>query len=280
MPKKDVSEKTIKPNPVLPGTQITFSNSLLLTQVSGLVFDKERNLYACNFGTPSANIVKIDKHGNVTPLTTQFSNDRNFVSMVCLDNFLYVTGFNNCVYKVDIHSGDLTTFVTLPDNGTNGLAFYNDAFYVVTADGMNSGSVYKVTLDGKVSVFIDKAKLIGTQYNIIAFDTNGDLYITDEGNSAVAKYDHKGNLINSKFISGPYQSVIVNQQYIYVTNYTMNQISQYRTDGSPIKENFAVGGLTFAGGAMAFDVNGDFYCSLEKDMNAGSGNVTLQMIKH
>ena len=59
----------------------------------------------------------------------------------------------------------------------------------------------------------------------------------------------------------------------------MNQISQYSMDGTLIQENFASGGLTFAGGAMAFDVNGDFYCTLEKDLSAGAGNVTLQKIK-
>ena len=76
-----------------------FCNSELLTQMSGLVFDDNNNLYACNFGTPTSCIIKIDKHGNATQLTEQYT-DRNFVSMVYLDNFLYVTGFNNCIYKI------------------------------------------------------------------------------------------------------------------------------------------------------------------------------------
>ena len=41
--------------------QTTFCDSKLLTQVSGLVYDEHNNLYACNFGTPTASII--------TPLT-------------------------------------------------------------------------------------------------------------------------------------------------------------------------------------------------------------------
>ena len=258
--------------------QTTFCDSQLLTQVSGLVYDKANNLYACNFGTPTSNIIKIDSHGKATLLTEQYTGDRNFVSMVYLDKFLYVTGFNNCVYKVDVHTGELTTFVTLPDNGTNGIAHYDDAFYVVTQDGLNSGNVYKVNYDGTYIIFINKNKLIGTQYNIIVTDEDGNFYITDEGNSTVVKYNEDGDLINSEFISGPYQSILIDKNYIYVTNYSMNQISQYDINGVLINEKFAVGGMTFAGGGLAIAKNGKFYCSLEGENGPGIGNVTIQMI--
>jgi len=261
-------------------SQKTFCDSGLLTQVSGLVFDEHNNLYACNFGTPTASIIKIDPHGKATLLTEQYGNDRNFVSMVYLDKHLYVTGFNNSVYKVDVHTGELTTFTTLPDCGTNGLTHNNHAFYVTTQDGPNSGSVYKVDMEGNFSVLVDKAGLIGTQFNSIVSDNDGSLYITDEGNGTVVKYSHDGKLLNSEFMKGTYQSLLIDDDEIYVTNYMMNQISQYDMYGKLYKEKFAVGGLTFAGGGMAINKKGDFYCSLEGEKGPGSGNVTIQMIKN
>jgi len=258
--------------------QTTFCHSNLLTQVSGIVHDKHNNLYACNFGTPTASIIKIDTHGNATLLTEQYAGDRNFVSMVCLGDFLYVTGFNNCVYKVNINSGTLTTFVTLPDNGTNGITYYDGTFYVTTQDGMNSGNVYKVSLNGIFNVFIDKTNLIGTQYNSIVTDEDGNFYITDEGNTTVVKYNEYGVLINANFISGPFQSLLIHNENIFVTNYNINQISKYAMNGVLIDEKFATGGLTFAGGGMVVDKNGTFYCSLENENGAGSGNVTIQKV--
>ena len=263
-----------------PGVQSTVSESPLFTQVSGFAFDKHNNLYACNFGTPDANIIKIDEDGNVTPLTKNFPGDRNFISMVYLDKFLYVTGFNNHVYKVDTRSGELTTFATLPNNGTNGLTFHDGAFYVVTCDGMNTGNIYKVNMDGTFSIFIKESDLEGTQYNGVVSDKDGNFYFTDEVKDAVAKHSWDGKLINSKFITGQHQAMIIHKHKIYLTDYTKNQISQYDMDGKLINEKFAEGGLTYAGGAMAFAENGDFYFTLEKDLSAGSGNVTLQKLSH
>jgi hypothetical protein len=260
--------------------QTVFCYSPLLTQVSGLVFDDHNNMYACNFGSPSAGIVKIDKHGQATPLTELYSSDRNFVTMVHLDEFLYVTGFNNCVYKVDIHTGELTTFATLPQNGTNGLVFSNGFFYVICQNGMQSGNVYRITRDGsEVSVFISENTLEGTQYNTISTDEYANLYITDELSNSVVKYSHDGKLIDSKFIPGTFQTVLVHDDAIYLTNYTMNQISKYDLDGKLIEENFACGGLTFAGGGMAFDKKDRFYCSLEGVNGPGIGEVTIQVLK-
>jgi sugar lactone lactonase YvrE len=262
----------------MPFSQKTFCDSELLTQVSGMVHDEYNNLYACNFGSPSACIIKIDPQGKATLLTEQYGSDRNFVTMVYLDKFLFVTGFNDCVYKVDVHTGKLTTFVTLPDKGTNGLTFYKNAFYVTTQDGPNSGSVYKVDKEGNFSVFINKEGLIGTQYNSIVCDNDGNLYITDEGNESVVKYSHDGKVLNSEFMKGQYQSLLIDDDEIYVTNYMINQISQYDMCGKMYKEKFAVGGLTFAGGGMSMNNNGVFYCSLEGETGPGRGKVSIQKI--
>ena len=286
-------------------TTTTFCSSNLLTQISGLVFDDDHNLYACNFGTPTATIVQIDSHGVATSLikhdltnenqpttaddkkhgkkhTTQ-TGSRNFASMVLLGKQLYVTGFNHCVYTLDVNSGNLKTLVTLPDFGTNGMTYSNGALYVITADasnnGMSSGSVYKVDpKHGTFEVFIDKnvQNLSGTQYNMVDTDAHGNFYITDEGNGTVVQYDPSGKLINKSFISGPYQSILIDNQHIYVSHYDANQICQYDMNGNLTMDNFAAGGLTFCGGGMAFDANGKFYCSLENP-TAGSGNVTIQM---
>ena len=51
----------------------------------------------------------------------------------------------------------------------------------------NSGNVYIVDRDGKNKIFIDKEELIGTQYNCIVNDKEGNFYITDEGKLKVVK---------------------------------------------------------------------------------------------
>jgi hypothetical protein len=260
-------------------SQTVFCDSKLLTQISGLVFDGHDNLYACNFGSETASIIKIDPYGNATLLTEQYGSDRNFASMVYLDGFLYVTGFNNCVYKVDIHNGHLSVFATLPNNGTNGITFFDDNFYVVTGNGMQSGNVYKIERNGKFTIFISENNLAGTQYCGIANDSKGNFYITDEGTNSVVKYNKDGTLINLSFITGPFQSIIIKNKIIYLSNYGANQISQYDMGGKLMNDNFAVGALTFCGGGMAISKDARFYCSLENMNGPGSGNVTIQM-KH
>lgn len=262
----------------MPSSSV-FCNSDLLTQVSGLVCDEHNNMYACNFGTPATCIIKIDTTGKATPLTQQY-DDRNFVTMVYLDDFLYVTGFNNCVYKVEIHTGELTTFVTLPQNGTNGLTYSDGAFYVVCMNGMQTGNVYKINMEGEYSVFISEDSLAGTQYNIITTDKHGDFYITDAGKNSIVKYDKEGKLMNSSLITGEHQSILINKQHIYLTNYLVNKISQYDMHGKLINDQFAIGGLTFAGGGMAVDKHNNFYFSLEGVDGPGAGNVSIRKITY
>lgn len=256
----------------------TFCNSLHLTQISALVYDENNNLYACNFGSPTASIIKINPDGEASVLINHEGSDRNFVSMVYLKHFLYVTGFNNCVYKVNIDNGDISIFVTLPENGTNGIAHLNGAFYVVcmNANCMQTGNIYKINMDGTYSIFISEDKLGGTQYNIIATDKDGNFYITDEGQNAVVKYNIAGELIDPKFITGEFQSILIHNNHIYVTNYLINQISQYNIDGKLINKEFAIGGLTFAGGGMAFNKHDDFYYSME----VNSGEAIIQIMQH
>lgn len=257
-------------------TQTVFCASKLLTQISGIVFDENENMYACNFGTPSASIVKIDPYGTATLLTHQYGSDRNFVNMVYLHGFLYVTGFNNFVYKVNVHNGELTTFATLPEGGTNGITYFHNNFYVITQNGMQSGNVYKIDTHGKHSIFISEYNLAGTQYCGIAADSHGNFYITDEGTNSVVKYDINGKLINVSFIQGPFQAILINQDHIYLSYYTANQIDLYNLDGTVIEHYYAFGGLTFCGGGMALSNNGHFYCSVEDVKGPGSGNVTIQ----
>jgi len=122
--------------------------------------------------------------------------------------------------------------------------------------------------------------LAGTQYNIITTDKHGDFYITDEGNNSVVKYDKKGKLMNPTLIIGEHQSIVINKHNIYLTNYLVNKISKYDMEGTLIKDEFAKGGLTFAGGGMTVDNHNNFYFSLEGVNGAGAGNVSIRKIAY
>jgi sugar lactone lactonase YvrE len=255
-------------------SETTFCSSNLLTLVSSLVFDSDTgNLYAANFGNTTANIVKINSSGVASLLTQQY-NDRNFSGMAYFNGFLYVTGDENYVYKVNAESGELTTFATLLNGSiTAGITYWNNNLYVV-CNGLSS-AIYQVNVNtATVTVFINGTSLSTTYPNYIATDSNGNFYITDNKYNRVLKYNSSGSLITRTFISNvTFQTIIFYNNYFYFTNYDTNFISQYDINGNLITDNYAVGGLTYQGGGIAFDNNGNFYVS-----NSLNGETTIQYI--
>lgn len=257
-------------------TQTIFCNSNLLTQVSSLVFDDVGNLYATNFGAPTSNILKIDTLGNASTLVTADSG--NYAGMVYVNEYLYVTGYNNEVYKVDITTGTLTVFCTLPQNGAaRGITYFSGAFYVVSTDntgGSRVGTVFQIQPNGAYSVFISHSNL-GVA-DCITVDTSGNFYITETEANQVLKFNSSGTLIQT-LIVGSFGAILCYNNNLYLCDWQNNKISQYDINGNLITPNYAVGGSTYVGGGLAFDANGVFYVSNELPNGPGAGNVTILM---
>uniref|UniRef100_A0A6C0E464 Hedgehog/Intein (Hint) domain-containing protein n=1 Tax=viral metagenome TaxID=1070528 RepID=A0A6C0E464_9ZZZZ len=258
-----------------------FSNSGLFGQISSLVVDENDNLYASNFNSPPATIVKVSKNGAATLLATitPGSISINFAGMVYVNGYLYVTGYNYNVYKVDINSGTITVFVTLPQDGTLGITYVGGYFYIVSG-ARSPNRVYKVTLDGlSYSVFYE----ISNSYNLlyITADTSGNFYITSYRSSNVIQLNSSGQLITSNFItsnSNVPNTIIFHDNQFYCSNGNVNKVSQYDINGALITDNYAFGGQTYYGGGIVFDSKNNFYVSndITYDNTHENGIYTIQ----
>lgn len=241
--------------------QSIFCSSNLLTQVSSLVCDDDGNVYASNFTSNATNIIKIDTNGNATQLTSSniFDYEVNHTGMVYVNGYLYVTGYNRRVYKVNIVGGGVTTFVNLPSDNTTGITYYNESLYVVCN---YLPTIYKVNMDGTYSVFITQNLSYPTY---ITNDIDGNFYITDNG--SILKYNNLGLFLkdfnNTNFApNGIISTIIYYNNYLYGTSLiNINYISKYDLNGNLITHSYAIGGSTIFRGGIAFDKNGNFYVS-------------------
>ena len=94
----------------------------------------------------------------------------------------------------------------------------------------------------------------------LAFDTTGNLYVSNNTGNTVSKYDSSGTLLNATYItglSGPRGIAFDTTGNLYVTNSTANTVSKYNSTGSVINANF-ITGLSGPIG-IAFDTAGNLY---------------------
>lgn len=257
--------------------QSIFCSSGLLTQVSSLVCDDDGNVYASNFTSNATNIIKIDTNGNATQLTANNNGNVNYVGMVYVNGYIYVTGYNSNVYKVNIVGGEVTTFVTLPRDSTTGITYYNGSLYVVC---QTSPTIYKVDMDGTYSIFISQNLFIP---NYVTTDTDGNFYVTDNG--SIRKYNNSGlflkNFNNVYAPNGLISTIIYYNNYLYgttlINTINTNYISKYDLNGNLITYYYATGGSNIFRGGITFDKNGNFYVS---NFLSYGGPYTIQTIKN
>jgi hypothetical protein len=242
-------------------SQLIFSGSGLFKVVTSLVYDNVNgNLYATNYGDPNnSNIIEIDSNGIARQLTQGY-NDRDFSGMVYLDGFLYVTGYTKYVYKVNVTSGVVTTFATIPvDCNTVGITHWNGDLYVVCM-GANNG-IYKINVNSaNVSIFISSQVLTTSSPNYITTDSNGNFYISvDDTSPKIIKFDNSGNLINNAFITGKYfQTIIFYNNYLYTTDFETKDVYKYDMNGALIGKAGSLGSF-YLGGGITFSDNGTLY---------------------
>jgi hypothetical protein len=249
-------------------SQLLFSGSGLFKAVTSLAYDNVNgNLYAANFGdhnnSNNSNIIKIDANGIATSLTSGY-NDRDFSGMIYLDGFLYVTGYNQYVYKVNVTSGFVTTFATIPGSCiTVGITHWNGDLYVVCM-GADKG-IYKINVNSaNVSIFISSQVLATLTPMYITTDSNGNFYISvDDTSPKIIKFDNSGNLINNAFITvaGKYfETIIFYNNYLYITdlNSLTGDVYKYDMNGSLIGKAGSLGSV-YQGGGITFSDNGTLY---------------------
>ncbi len=122
-------------------------------------------------------------------------------------------------------------------------------------------------------------KLVGPQY--LALDGKGYLWVTDWGNSRVARYDLSGNFIQSiSGIDGP-TGIAVYEDRLYVSEKTAKRVLVYDLSGNfigTLGEGVLAGpeGISFSpeGMLLVADSNGIRECDVEKEIWTNLGDTS------
>ncbi len=119
-----------------------------------------------------------------------------------------------------------------------GAAIFSCAAYAGSA--YQSGDVFAAVGNGLVDEFTPTGTLVqvindgsGSAFTTgMAFDSGGNLFVTNFSNGTVSKLDNSGNIINSSFITGltnPESLAISNAGNIFVGDAGTNKINEYNS---------------------------------------------------
>lgn len=166
---------------------------------------------------------------------------------------------NGVLYTVDsgvLRSFDLKSGQPLKSVEVSGSTFLNGV--AVAADGTAYISntraeyrVYRVTADGKVSVFVEGAPL--NLPNGVAIDGDGNIVVVNVGDNAVLTFSPRGKLLTTEHtVEGGNDGVIVTEDGTkYVSSVRFGSVSQLRR-GQPAK--IIASGIPSAA-SMCYDSN-------------------------
>jgi sugar lactone lactonase YvrE len=140
---------------------------------SMLTFGRDGNLYASLFNART--VVRIASTGAVSTFSTGYFDTEGlaFDRIGSLGNLYVVNNFDTTLSKVGPTGGTATPFATLPTQYNIGLAVGPDDNIYVAGNAGTTGSVTKITPSGVKSVFATFPE----KPNGIAFDRNGYLYV-------------------------------------------------------------------------------------------------------
>jgi hypothetical protein len=216
------------------GTVSTFAN---VSYASGLVFDKDNNLYVAVYG--GNKVMKVTPAGNVTRFAgtggrsfTGDDGDRLSASMEGSNGIAFDASGENLyiatsarIRKINMSTGIITTFagngiaasngddgdkLAASFKGPAGLAFDKDGnLYVGEYWGGNR--IRKINMStGIVTKFAGGTTAILNQPAQITFDTAGNLYVADSGNKRIQKITPAGSITTEATSSGALYSLALN----------------------------------------------------------------------
>lgn len=141
-----------------------------------------------------------------------------------------------------------------------GAAFFENSLYVV-----GTGGIWKIELNGQASVWLPLGNfpISPSLLNDLAFDSAGNLYISDTNRSVIFKADREGRvtvfLDPSKVpgLSGPNGLVFDAENNFYIVDLNSSKLFKVAPDGTVkvLLENVG------AGDGLAFDSQKDLYIS-------------------
>jgi len=131
------------------------------------------------------------------------------------------------VRSFDLKTGAPKAAVTIPEaNVLNGIAAAARAVYV--SNTRDPQRIYKVTPDGKSSIFVNGAPL--SQPNGVALDPAGNIVVINIGDNTVLTFDKSAKLIKTEHSnqSGNDGLVVLSDGTKYVTSVRFGSVSRIR----------------------------------------------------
>ncbi|MGD0059768.1 MAG: NHL repeat-containing protein [Verrucomicrobiia bacterium] len=173
------------------GTESVFA-SAGLSFPTALAFDGSGNLFVANSGNNT--VVEIAPNGTGSVFATAISG-LYYPAGLTFDpeGDLYVANGNNTILKFGTN-GEVSVFATNGLDNPGGLAWFDGSLYVV--NGVNE--IEKFNPSGQGSTFIS-TNLMNLAIDL-AFDSSGNLYVANHGDSDVLKFTPDG--VGSVFASG------------------------------------------------------------------------------
>jgi sugar lactone lactonase YvrE len=235
-----------------------FASSGLSSPV-GLAFDSAGSLYVGNNG--NSTIVKFTSMGGVlssngTVFTSSNLGGPEGMAFDSAGN-LYVANDNGNIVKFTSTGGVLSSSGTVIANvgsGAGGLAFdANGNLYVAIESGYGSNaSIEKFTLSGGVwtsaGAFGNSASLLSFPLGL-AFDSAGNLYVGDQGNSDIVKFNPSGTgAVFSTDVDGPWGLAFDSAGNLYEADNWDNDIEKFPLVGGVLSSNASVFTSSLGGG--------------------------------
>jgi DNA-binding beta-propeller fold protein YncE len=182
-----------------PNTNVFSTFATGLNNPRGLAFDSQGNLYVAN---QSTGIIDEIAAGTTTPtpFTSTVLNTPNGIAIDAFgDIYVALGGSGNEMARIDPHGNVIDFNPSNISNNPNGIAFGPTGdLYVVNR---NTPAVNQITPFLTATPFIFGSASGLSDPKGIAFDENGFIFVTDNGNNTVTEYNSSGSLVHT-FTSG------------------------------------------------------------------------------
>lgn len=222
------------------GVLTRFATSTSINSPQGLTYFNG-SLYVASYN--NSLILKIDQNGTVTTLTSAVSQPRSII--VDPQGTLYVAS-SNTLYRLS--QTGVPTQVATGFSNIRGLAYNNGRLYL-SESGANQ--VRRIEPDNSVTTYVTGL----SSPSGLSFDTAGNLYVANQGDNSLVKFDANTLMTLFASVSNPEGLAFNANGTFYTTNQNTNTIYQVTLSGAV--RSYAVGLNDPTG--LTVDANGDFY---------------------